>query len=169
MNTINCFGFFFCPRRNDGSHCVTASSEARQKNLEARVCVVPPPRKTGGVSCGGGKGKKRTNVGSSPPSMTNMHRERERESAAPKMATFPACFPRGWPEGKGYSPDVGDGSLNEWKEWDPQSPGACCQGCLCICAEELLSSLHQLLDNVHVSLLCCTENFGRAKMDINLR
>lgn len=73
------------------------------------------------------------------------------------MATFPASFPRGWPEGKGYSLDVGDGSLNEWKEWDPQSPGACCQGCLCICGEELLSSLHQLLDNVRVSLLCCTE------------
>lgn len=84
--------FFFCPRRNDGSHCVTASSKARQKNLEARVCVVPPPRKTGGVSCGGGKGKKRTNVGSSPPSMTNMHRERERKCGS-KNGHVSCLFP----------------------------------------------------------------------------
>lgn len=73
--------FVFCLCRNDGSHCVTALSKAHQKNLVARIRVVLEPRKTGGVSCGGGKEEKKEQMLERPPSsMTNMqtHTQRKR-------------------------------------------------------------------------------------------
>lgn len=49
------------------------------------------------------------------PLMTNAEILTCRKSSAPKTATFPASFPRGWPEGKGYSLVVADGASTEWK------------------------------------------------------
>lgn len=50
-----------------------------------------------------------------PPLMTNVQILTHIESSAPKTATLPASFPRGWPEGKGYSLVVDDGTPVEWK------------------------------------------------------
>lgn len=49
-----------------------------------------------------------------PPLVTDIRRSR-RERGAPKRATFPVSFPRGRPDGKGYSLVADDGKLMEWK------------------------------------------------------
>lgn len=140
MNTI----IFFCSCWNDGSHCVTTSS-VLPKNLAARICGVSEPKKTGCVSCAACK--KKEQMLELPPLMTNMQIQRERERRAPKTATFPASFPRGGPEGKGYSLAVDDGELIEWKGEEINLPLPVCQCCcLCLC----LGTLYGCLDSWRV-------------------
>lgn len=50
--------------------------------------------------------------------MTNIRRS-HRECGAPKTATFPASFPRGRPDGKGYFLVADAGVLMEWKGLEP--------------------------------------------------
>lgn len=85
------------------------------KHLASSICGVcvcvwfwereREPRKPGCVSCGS---EKRNKCWSFPLLMTNIRRSRW-ERGAPKTATFPVSFPRGRPDGTGYSPVVGDG------------------------------------------------------------
>ena len=62
-------------------------------------------------------------------------------SRAPKTATFPASFPRAWPEGKGYSLAVDDGTPMEWKGEElgllvPVFQHASAVAvCVCVCVE----------------------------------
>lgn len=107
MNTIICF----CSCRNDGNHCVTTFS-VLPKNLAARICGTSEPKKTGCVSCAS---EKRNKCWSFPHWWLISRYSHTQHSKAPKTATFPASFPRGWPEGKGYSLAVDDGTLMEWK------------------------------------------------------
>lgn len=70
-----------------------------------------------------------------PPLMTNKQilAHTLRESGAPKAATFPASFPRGWPEGKGYSLAVDDGTPMEWKGEELNLPVPVCQCARSVC------------------------------------
>lgn len=131
MNTIS----FFFPRScwNDGSDCVTTSS-VLPENLATRIGGVSEPKKTGCVSCAACERKR--NKCWSVPHWWLISRYRERR--APKTATFPASFPRGWPEGKGYSLAVDGGEPMEWKGEEIGLPLPVCQCCcLCLCVGTL--------------------------------
>lgn len=90
-----------------------------------------------------------------PPLMTNKQILTHTQSRAPKTATFPASFPRGWPEGKGYSLAVDGGTPMEWKgeELNLLVPVCQCASWVVVCVGDFVS-LPQFLESVLFSITC---------------
>lgn len=90
-----------------------------------------------------------------PPLMTNKQILTHTQSRAPKTATFPASFPRGWPEGKGYSLAVDGGMPMEWKgeELNLLVPVCQCASWVVVCVGDFVS-LPQFLESVLFSITC---------------
>lgn len=92
-----------------------------------------------------------------PPLMTNKQIHRER---APQTATFPASFPRGRPEGRGYSLAVDDGALMEWKGEEIDLPLPVLSVLLFVFVCGYFVWLSKFLDRALFSITCLSQHLS---------